>query len=107
MKRARRSSSPPNDNPNLNNATSFSSALQQHQLPALSLSILGAEPLDEFVREIADFVHQMVKSHYREGTNVRVEVEAKIGVLRERTSGQRLALPVLAETSTSLSPLHV
>lgn len=97
----RRRSSSPNPNPN----DPMSSALQQQQqLPALSLSILGAEPLDEFIREIADFVHQMVKSNYREGTNVRVEVEAKIGVLRERASSQRLALPVLAETSTSPSP---
>lgn len=29
-----------------------------------------------------------------------VEVEAKVGVLKERISGQRLALPILVETST-------
>jgi polynucleotide 5'-triphosphatase len=30
-----------------------------------------------------------------------VEVEAKVGLLKERISGQRLALPILVETSTS------
>jgi hypothetical protein len=100
MKR-RRSSSPTNDNPNANGHTTSSSG--QQQLPALSLSILGVEPMDEFIKEIADFVHHMVMSHSQEMSNAKVEVEAKIGVLRERASGQRLALPVLVETSTSLS----
>jgi hypothetical protein len=105
VKRARRSSSPTNDNPNSNGDASSSSVQlqpqQPHQLPALSLSILGVEPLDEFIKEIADFVHHIVMSRSQEVPNAKVEVEAKIGVLRERTSGQRLALPVLVETSTS------
>ena len=46
-------------------------------------------------------MHHMVMSRSQEIPNAKVEVEAKIGVLRERT-GQRLALPVLVETSTSL-----
>ena len=92
------SSSPRNDNPNYNGHTS---STQQH-LPPLSVSILGVEPLDEFIKEIADFVHRMVMSRSQEIPNAKVEVEAKIGVLRERISGQRLALPVLVETSTSL-----
>ncbi|KAF8158042.1 CYTH-like domain-containing protein [Crassisporium funariophilum] len=54
-------------------------------LPPLSLSILGVEPLDEFIKEIADFVHHMI-------------VEAKVGVLRERGGGGRIGLPVLVET---------
>jgi len=48
-------------------------------------------------------VHHMVTSRSQEIPNAKVEVEAKIGVLRERASGQRLALPVLVETSTSPS----
>ncbi|EGN98481.1 hypothetical protein SERLA73DRAFT_183518 [Serpula lacrymans var. lacrymans S7.3] len=67
-------------------------------LPPLSLSILGVEPLDEFIREIADFVHHMIMTRPGGGSEARVEVEAKIGVLRDRISGQRLALPVLVET---------
>jgi len=66
-------------------------------LPPLSLSILGVEPLDEFIKEIADFIHHMIVT--RPDIAGQVEVEAKVGVLRERGSGQRLALPVLVETS--------
>ena len=68
-------------------------------LPPLSLSILGVEPLDEFIKEIADFIHHMimvVSPNYPPG---RIEVEAKVGVLRDRTSGRRFELPVLVETS--------
>ncbi|KAG1792952.1 CYTH-like domain-containing protein [Suillus plorans] len=66
-------------------------------LPPLSLSILGVEPLDEFIREIADFVHHMIVTRpvY---PDAKIEVEAKLGVLRDRTSGQRMVLPVLVET---------
>jgi len=70
-------------------------------LPPLSLSILGVEPLDEFIKEIADFIHHMimvVSPNYPSG---RIEVEAKVGVLRDRVSGRRFELPVLVETSAS------
>ena len=36
----------------------------------------------------------------------KVEVEAKIGILRDRMSGQRLALPVLVETSICCFPIQ-
>ena len=65
--------------------------------PALQPSIIGVEPLDEFIREIADFVHHMITTR-PEGPGL-VEVEAKVGVLRDKMSGQRLQLPVLVETS--------
>ncbi|TFK52233.1 mRNA triphosphatase CET1 [Heliocybe sulcata] len=66
-------------------------------LPPLSLSILGVEPLDEFILEVADFVHHMISTRPGElgGT---VELEAKIGVVRDKHSSQRLQLPVLVET---------
>ncbi|KAI6129776.1 CYTH-like domain-containing protein [Pisolithus croceorrhizus] len=67
-------------------------------LPPLSVSILGVEPLDEFIREIADFVHHMIMSRPNVGPEARVEVEAKVGVLRDKTSNTRLMLPVLVET---------
>jgi len=70
------------------------------QLPPLSLSILGVEPLDEFIKEIADFVHHMIMTR-PDIPSGKVEVEAKIGILRDRATGQRLSLPVLVETSTS------
>jgi polynucleotide 5'-triphosphatase len=68
-------------------------------LPPLSLSILGVEPLDEFIKEVADFVHHMINT--RPDISGLIELEAKIGVLKD-LSGQRLALPILVETSTYL-----
>lgn len=97
MKRVRRASSPSNERPN--------GSASPSSLPALSLSILGVEPLDEFIKEVADFVHHMIMTRGQEIPNAKVEVEAKIGVLRERSSGQRLSLPVLVETSTSFVSL--
>lgn len=97
-KRARPSGSPPNvilpatssTTPAMNNALN---------LPPLSVSILGVEPLDEFIREIADFVHHMVMNRPNMGPDAKVEVEAKLGVLRDRVTGKRISLPVLVETS--------
>lgn len=68
-------------------------------LPPLSVSILGVEPLDEFIREIADFVHHTVTTKANIGLDARVEVEAKLGILRDRISGQRISMPVRVETS--------
>lgn len=68
-------------------------------LPPLSLSILGVEPLDEFIREVADFIHYQISTRPQDLTGA-VEVEAKVGILRDRDTGKRLQLPVLTETST-------
>lgn len=69
-------------------------------LPLLAPSIVGVEPLDEFIREIADFVYFHINNRPQDGGG-SIEVEAKIGVMRERgPGGQRLQLPVLVETST-------
>jgi polynucleotide 5'-triphosphatase len=65
-------------------------------LPPLSHSILGTEPLEDFVREVADFVHSMIMR--RPDVQGKIEVEAKVGVLRERNSAARASLPVLTET---------
>lgn len=68
-------------------------------MPPLSLSILGVEPVDEFIREVADFIYHMIGMRPRDLPGAMVEVEAKIGILRDRLSGNRLNLPVLTETS--------
>lgn len=70
-------------------------------MPPLSLSILGVEPVDEFIREVADFIYHMIGMRPRDVPGAMVEVEAKIGILRDRLSGNRLNLPVLTETSKS------
>ena len=67
-------------------------------LPPLSLSILGVEPLDEFIKEVADFVHHMITTRPPDLVGT-VEVEAKVGMLKDTRTGQRLALPVLVESS--------
>ena len=92
-KRARHS--PPSDRARTNGRTATSSS---SVLPPLSLSILGVEPLDEFIREVADFVHHSIANRPAD-LQGEIEVEAKIGVLRERGTGNRLQLPVLVETS--------
>ncbi|KAJ6531012.1 mRNA triphosphatase CET1 [Mycena sp. CBHHK59/15] len=71
-------------------------ARERNVAPPLSLSILGVEPMDEFIKEIADFVHYTILN--RPDIAGKVEVEAKVGLLRDRASGQRLMLPVLVET---------
>ena len=92
LKRARHSPhSPPSDRARTNGRTVSS------VLPPLSLSILGVEPLDEFIREVADFVYRSILTRPAD-LQGELEVEAKIGVLRDR-GGNRLDLPVLVETS--------
>jgi polynucleotide 5'-triphosphatase len=90
-KRARRTPPPDRDRTNGRAATSS-------VMPPLSLSILGVEPLDEFIREVADFVHHSIMTRPPD-LQGEIEVEAKIGVLKDRGTGNRLHLPVLVETS--------
>ncbi|KAH9002556.1 mRNA capping enzyme [Lactarius hatsudake] len=90
QKRARRSSS--SDRVRTNSKAATSSIL-----PPLSLSILGVEPLDEFIREIADFIHHLITTRPPD-LQGEIEVEAKIGVIKDRGTGSRLQLPVLVET---------
>ncbi|CAK5284246.1 unnamed protein product [Mycena citricolor] len=65
--------------------------------PPLSLSILGVEPLDEFIREIADFIHYHIMNCPPD-LQGKIEVEAKVGLLRDRNTNSRLMLPILTET---------
>lgn len=69
----------------------------ERPLPPMSLSILGVEPLDEFIREIADFVYTLINEK-PESLKGAIEVEARIGIIRDRNTGGRLALPVTCET---------
>ena len=100
-KRARRT--PPPDRARTNGRTTTSSSA----LPPLSLSILGVEPLDEFIREVADFVHHLITTRPAD-LQGEIEVEAKVGVLKDRVTGNRLQLPVLVETSIIIVlPLNI
>lgn len=53
--------------------------------------------MDEFILEIADFIHHMIVTRPELGGGL-VEVEAKVGVLRDKATGQRVQLPILTET---------
>lgn len=68
------------------------------QLQPLSLSILGVEPLDEFIREIADFIHSKIATRPPD-LEGHIEVEAKLGLLKYREADLRVAFPVRSETS--------
>jgi len=85
----------------------FTMSTPGSSLPPLSLSILGVEPLDEFIREIADFVHHKIITRPNMHPQAKVEVEAKLGVLRDRSSRQRLMLPVLVETILTPNEIDV
>lgn len=56
------------------------------------------EPTDEFILHVAEWVHEMIRSKPPDMNGV-VEVEAKIGMLKDKVSGRRLMLPVQVETS--------
>jgi len=98
-KRARRT--PPSDRARTNGRNAIPSSV----LPPLSLSILGVEPLDEFIRDVADFIYHSIITQPPD-LKGEIEVEAKIGVLRDRGTGNRLQLPVLVETSMIVVSRH-
>ena len=89
QKRLRTSPSP--DRPNGNGHTSMS-------LPPLSVSILGVETLDELISEVAEFVNNMIMNRATE-LKGQVEVEEKIGVLKDKGNGRRIEITVLVENS--------
>lgn len=64
----------------------------------LSLSILGVEPLDEFIREIADWIHELIMNR-NPNMKGHLEVEAKLGLLKSRETDSRIYQPVRVETS--------
>lgn len=75
---------PPWLNPSRTSAVEKSTALER--------SIFGPEPLDEFQRVIEDFILEVSRGH----TNI--EVEAKVGLLIDKSKGRRISLPVACET---------
>jgi hypothetical protein len=68
------------------------SAGDPYQFP-LEPSFVNHEPLDEFIREVADWIY----SHANGEPNI--EVEAKFGTQIDEGSGTRLRLPILVESS--------
>lgn len=99
---------PPTDRARTNGRNAPSSpspSSSSSALPPLSLSILGVEPIDEFIREVADFIYHTITTRPAE-LQGDIEVEAKVGILRDKGTGNRLQLPVLVETSTVIDARH-
>ena len=68
------------------------SAGDPYQFP-LEPSFVNHEPLDEFTREVADWIY----CHANGQPNI--EVEAKFGTHLSEETGTRLRLPILVESS--------
>ncbi|KAL7410420.1 CYTH-like domain-containing protein [Mrakia frigida] len=69
---------------------------QQHQPQPppsgpLQPSFFGVEPFDDFTRRVGDWIWSMSRGRDN------VEIEAKVGTLRDSTTHQRIHLPVLTE----------
>ena len=67
-------------------------AAAPYQFP-LEPSFVNYEPLDEFIREVADWIH------YHANGQSNIEVEAKFGTHLNEETGTRLRLPILVESS--------
>ena len=59
----------------------------------LEPSFVNHEPLDEFIREVADWVY------YHANGQPNIEVEAKFGTHLSEETGTRVRLPILIESS--------
>ncbi|KZV88061.1 mRNA triphosphatase CET1 [Exidia glandulosa HHB12029] len=59
---------------------------------SLEPCLLNAEPFDEVMRHVADWIYRTARDYSN------VEVEAKIGLLIDTSTGQRVSFPVLTET---------
>ncbi|ORY05980.1 mRNA triphosphatase CET1 [Basidiobolus meristosporus CBS 931.73] len=64
-------------------------------LARLERSIFCMEPLDDILKVVSDFLYKHLDRPY-------VEIEAKLGVLIDKRTNQRIKLPVATETVLSL-----
>lgn len=55
--------------------------------------------MDEFIREVADWVHDKIGQALKQGYQGVIEVEAKLGVLKYKEGDMRMKAPVRVETS--------
>ncbi|KZT60327.1 mRNA triphosphatase CET1 [Calocera cornea HHB12733] len=63
--------------------------------PRLEPSFIGYDPFDDFTKEVADWIADLIRNQEN------VEIEAKIGLLLDQHTKQRLRLPVMSETILS------
>ena len=55
--------------------------------------------MDEFIREVADWVHEKIGQALSQGYQGVIEVEAKLGILKYKDGDSRIHEPVRVETS--------
>jgi len=63
--------------------------------PRLEPSFIGYDPFDDFTKEVADWIADLIRGQED------VEIEGKIGVMFDQQTNQRLRLPVLSESILS------
>lgn len=72
-------------------------------------SITLEQPYDEVTRELCDFLDAFVVSNdgWRSLEGVKLEIEAKIGMLVDDLTGERLSLPIRTETVLDSNKIQV
>ena len=72
-------------------------------------SITLEKPYDEVTRELCDFLDAFVVSNdgWRSLEGVKLEIEAKIGMLVDDMTGERLSLPIRTETVLDSNKIQV
>lgn len=80
-----------------------------HPESSWDCSITGDRPYDEVTRELCDFLHAFVVANdgWRSLEGVKLEIEAKIGMLFDDVTKTRLALPVRTETVVDRAAVDV
>ncbi|KAK4047664.1 mRNA-capping enzyme subunit beta [Microbotryomycetes sp. JL221] len=83
-----------------------STANHHVNISSLEPSIFNVEPIDEFTREVADWLWSFAKTLPWKDSTRPVEVEAKLGILVQKTNSKdkiptRISFPVAIETSKS------
>ena len=75
------------------------------QEPSITLD----KPYDEVTRELCDFLDAFVVSNdgWRSLEGVKLEIEAKIGMLVDDVTGERLSLPIRTETVLDSNKIQV
>jgi len=69
-------------------------------VPLTSRSIFGTDPVDEFASEIADWIWENSQGHEA------LEIEAKIGVMIDKSTNARIQLPIYTEAIVNMNEIN-
>ena len=68
--------------------------------PLTSRSIFGTDPVDEFASGIADWIWENSQGHEA------LEIEAKIGVMIDKSTNARIRLPIYTEAIVNMNEIN-